>query len=105
LLLCFCSLLASCSTYNPVDYITHRADDHAISSQGTGFNIYVDNDGRGFQVALDLKSAATAAVGWMPPAADFGSIAQEWAKMNRPRCQAKEIRQLSSGRFQYSLGC
>lgn len=105
LLLCLCALLVSCTMYNPIDYVTRSPEDHAISSQGTGFNIYVDKNGRAFEVALDLKSATTAAIGWMPPETDFDSIAQEWVRMNRPQCQAKEIRQLSSGRFQYGLEC
>jgi hypothetical protein len=56
-------------------------------------------------VALDLKSATTAVVAWMPPKTDFDSIAQQWAKMNHPECQAKEVRQVSPGRFEYSLVC
>jgi hypothetical protein len=97
--------LASCSTYNSLGQLTRHVDDTARSSEGTGFDVYVNKTEPTFEVALDLRSAATAAVAWMPPESDFDSVAQHWIVMNHPRCQAKTERQVSPGRFKYRIEC
>jgi hypothetical protein len=101
----FSLFLTSCSTYSSLGQLTRHVDDHATSSQGAGFDVYVNKTEPTFEVALDLRSAATAAVAWMPPKAEFDSVAQHWIVMNHPRCQAKPTGQVSAGRFKYRIEC
>jgi hypothetical protein len=67
-------VLTSCSTYTSLDELERHADDHASSSNGYGYNVYIDRPPSTFEVALDARSAATAALGWIPPEADADYI-------------------------------
>jgi hypothetical protein len=102
---CLCVLLVSCSAYGSLEELKRHADDHATSSLGYGYNVYVDKGSSTFEVALDARSALTAAVGFTPPEADADAVAKHWAVMNRPRCQAEKAGKISSDRFLYKIAC
>jgi hypothetical protein len=100
-----CVLLASCSSYSSFAELERHADDHAISSLGYGYNVYVNSSSSTFEVALDIRSAAMATVAYMPPETDADSVAKHWMVMNHPRCQAKKAGRAGRERFLYKIDC